>query len=250
MAWLVVAGCVPRLDVPKVERQKPAKIANRADLAPIQLEAMRFKLRRGTKIGTCEYMFFANCYPFIEAVYWNRGRVNASDVEYADLLFEAMTDANFNVVSDPKKIFKDGSSDVVKPAYLIGGQIEEIRMNVCDHISIWDDRRLGTQSGKGYVKVKWQVFSLFDCKIVFQAETTGYADIEEPATDGEMVILTESFAEAAANLATNEYLVALLSKGAPALTDIRATEDVRLLIPRRAASCSTDRSPRTSTAFG
>lgn len=226
-----LGACVERMEIPKVQRLEPAAIQSAAGLAPIKFGAASFKIRRGTQVGAYRYQYSV-CRFNENKIYWNQGRVIASDVEYSDLFFDVMTGANFNVVGDPGKMFEGATKDVVQPSYLVGAVIEEVRLDVCDYVRWYDHLYLGTQSGKGYVKVKWQVFSIFDEKVVFETETEGVADIEEPALNGEMVILTEAFAEAATNLAADKKLVALLSKPPKTLVDIRVVEEVRLLIPR------------------
>ncbi len=43
--------------------------------------------------------------------------------------------------------------------FLFGGQIEDIRLNLCEVKNYWTGRSNGTQKSKGSIKMTWQVFS-------------------------------------------------------------------------------------------
>jgi len=220
------------VEVTEVKRQAPVEIKNAADLAPIKLSTVGFNIRRGTPIGIYTLIPF-KCSVYVNNVFWNQGRIKGKDLEFEDLFHEEMKEANFNVVGNPKNIFQGSVRDEVTPAYLIGAQIEEIKMEVCDNQHWWDGRPLNLQSGKGSIKVRWQVFTPFDKKVLYETETSGMADVETPSPSGELVILNEAFAEAAANLAADKELVALLSKDWRANPDIRAVKNVILEIPEQ-----------------
>jgi S1-C subfamily serine protease len=82
------------------------------------------------------------------------------------------------------------------------------------------------------VKINWQLFSVLERRVVYETSTWGSADVKQGSPNGEMVILNEAFAEAKANLAADEKLLALLSEPDPSITDIRDVDD-SLLVFRR-----------------
>ena len=225
-----VAGCsrIP-VEVARVELREPISIEDPSKLAPIQLQRIGVRIHRGTVIGVYKYVLY-KCHPFADNIFWNRGRVIGKDIEFADLFYEEMKDANFNVVGDPNEMFSGRIRDEVQPAYLIGAQVEDIKMQVCDHKSAWNGRPLLVQSGKGSLRVNWQVFSPFDKKVVYETTTEGMAETEQPAQNGELVIINEAFAMAASNLASDRGLVDLLSRDWRTNLDIRAVDDVALKI--------------------
>ncbi len=225
-----VAGCrhIP-VEVARVEIKEPISIENPSKLAPIQLQKIGVRIRRGTVIGAYEFVPL-KCKRFADNMFWNQGRVVSKDMEFADLFYEEMKDANFNVVGNPNEMFSGRIRDEVQPAYLIGAQVEDIKMQVCDHMDAWNGRPLLVQSGKGSLKVRWQVFSPFNKKIVYETTTEGMSETEQPAYNGELVIITEAFAMAASNLASDRGLVDLLSRDWHANLDIRAVDDVDLEI--------------------
>ena len=233
MAAAAISACtrIP-VEVSEVKRQPPVEIRNTADLAPIKLGTVGINIRRGTAIGIYKLVPF-KCSVYVNNVFWNQGRIKGKDLEFEDLFYEEMKAANFNVVGNPKNIFQGNIRDEVIPAYFIGAQIEEIKMEVCDNQNWWDGSPLNLQNGKGSIKVRWQVFTPFNKKVVYKTETSGMADIKTPSPSGEMVIITEAFAEATANLAADKKLVALLSKDWRANSDIRAVKNVILKIPEQ-----------------
>lgn len=96
---------LPPMGIEEVE-QKPSAIGESGvELEPIELAAVVYNLKRGTKIRI--YLnpgFFKQCVgPGI--VYWNRGRVDSRDLELTDLFYDSLSQANYLVVGDPEKIF-------------------------------------------------------------------------------------------------------------------------------------------------
>ncbi len=231
--FLALAGCqnIP-VKVPEVKTQDPVEIKDPSEIAPIKFDRVGIKVKRGTPIGSYDPEFFGltGCFGTGGNIFWNQGRVLARDIEFADLFYEEMKNANFNVVGNPDKMFAGASDDRRKPSYLIGGQIEEIKLNVCDEIDFWTGWRRNTQKGKGAVKVLWQVYSVINREVVYETKTQGAATLERGAADGEMVILHNAFANAVINLAADQGFVDVLSADAPSILDIRKVDDVELLI--------------------
>jgi len=220
--------------VPEVKQVQSVEIGDAGELAPIGFDRVGVKIKRGTPIGTYEPgpIAFTECYGAGGNIFWNQGRVLAKNLEFADLFFEEMKGANFNVVGSPDKLFRRETEEKVDAAYLMGGQIEKIAMDACQGKDFWTGRPLFTAKGKGAVTVKWQVFSLLDRKVVFETTTEGAATVSQGAPDGELVIIQQAFANAVRNLTGNQELVELLSRGAPSIADIKNVDDTKLLIQR------------------
>jgi S1-C subfamily serine protease len=165
-------------------------------------------------------------------LFWNQGRVQARDLEFTDIFYDVMANANYNVVGNPTKMFGRETDDAIEPVYVVGGQIEDIKMEICEQADFWTGIPLGTQSGKGAVKVRWQLFSTFERKVVFETTTQGAAEVSQGSAKGEMVILTEAFAEAAANLAADDKLVRFLSSAERSVANVRAASEIRIALKR------------------
>ena len=230
---LALAGCqnIP-VKVPEVETQDPVEIKDSSKIASIKFDRVGVKVKRGTPIGSYDpdFLGLTGCFGTGGNIFWNQGRVLARDIEFADLFYEEMKNANFNVVGNPDKMFAGASDDRRKPSFLIGGQIEEIKLNICGEKDFWTGWPRNTQKGKGAVKVLWQVFSVITHKVVYETKTQGAATLERGAAGGEMVILHSAFANAVINLAADRGFVDILSADAPSILDIRKVDDVELLI--------------------
>jgi len=213
--------------VPEIKTQEPVEIKDSSKVASIQFDRVGFKIKRGTPIGTYDpdFLGLTGCYGTGSNIFWNQGRVLARDFEFADLFYEEMKSANFNVVGNPDQMFASASDDNKQANYLIGGQIEEIKLNVCDEMNIWTGWPLGIQKGKGAVKIRWQVFSALERKVVFETKTEGAAKLERGVSGGELVIIHNAFANAVVNLAAKQEFVSVLKKTAPSVLDIRNVED-------------------------
>jgi hypothetical protein len=232
---LAVAACqtIP-INVPKVEIKEPVEIKDSASLAAIKFDRVGIKIKSGTPIGSYEpdLLGLSGCLFIDGNIFWNQGRVLARDVEFADLFYDEMKIANFNVVGNPDKMFAGALEERVKPRYLIGGQIEEIKLRVCDERDFWTGWPRNTQKGKGAVKVNWQVYSVLDRKVVYEITTQGAAVLERGAVGGELVIIHNAFANAVVNLAADRKFVDILSGDEPSIVDIKNIEKNELQINR------------------
>ncbi|NQU62368.1 MAG: serine protease [Rhodospirillales bacterium] len=231
---LSLAACQTiAVKVPEVKTHDPVEISNASSLATIKFDRVGVKVKRGTAIGTYEpNIFLSGCFGQGGNIFWNQGRVLARDIEFADLFYDEMKSANFNVVGNPDKMFAGVSDNRKQASYLIGGQIEDIKLNVCNEIDWWTGWPRGTQKGKGAVKVRWQVFSVLNRKIVFETKTEGAAKLETGAAGGELVIIQNAFANAVVNLAAKQEFVDVLKESTPNVLDIK-NADVNTLETKR-----------------
>lgn len=232
---LALIGCqtIP-VKVPEIITHESIQINDSSKLAAIKFDRVGVKVKRGTVIGTYEFGLFTltGCLPRGGNIFWNQGRILARNIEFADLFYDEMKNANFNVIGNPDKMFAGATDDSRQASYLIGGQIEEIKLDVCDEANIWTGLPMGTQKGKGAVKVRWQVFSIIKRKVIFETTTEGSAKIENGAADGELVIIHNAFANAVVNLSAKQEFVDVLKESAPSVLDIRNVDNTVLEIKR------------------
>ena len=203
--------------VPVVEQKDPVTIPDRRLLATIKFDRIGFKIKRGEAIGsyTPSLSVLNDCYGYGGNIFWNQGRILGRNIEFSDTFFQAMKDANFNIIGDPDKMFAQASDNARSADFLVGGQIEEIKMNVCDQKDLWTGLPRLTQKGKGAVKIRWQVFSVFERKVVFETVTEGATTLANGVSNGELLIIQDAFAAAAENLSANQEFAALLAKFEP-----------------------------------
>ena len=184
-------------------------------LAPITFEAGTTYIRRGTLVGT--YRDGLLCTNGGEKVHWavNSYDYNRLRVPYSDLFHEQFSAAGYTVIGDPQKLFEGRIGNAPKPVYRVSAQIEEVRLNLCDKIHFWNGERLGEESGKGKVRVHWQVFSPLDRQIVLEERTEGSFRIRNAKPDAGRVLIAESFAQAAGNFAASPAMRQLVMAPVP-----------------------------------
>ncbi|MDA1089943.1 MAG: hypothetical protein O3A85_06500 [Proteobacteria bacterium] len=201
IAALLLAACqaIP-VKVADVKTLETVEIKDSASVAAIKFDRVGIKIKRGTAIGSYDPgVLGLNCAIDDGNIFWNQGRVLARDVEFEDIFFNEMKAANFNVVGDPEKMFAGATDDSKSPRYLIGGQIDDIKLEICEEISLWTGYPRGTQKGKGSVRVRWQVFNIVTRKVEYETTTQGAANLNIGAAGGEMVLFHNAFANAVVN---------------------------------------------------
>ena len=125
-ASMALAGCrTIKIEIPKVERKAPVEIASSESLAPIKLDRIGVKIRRGTPIGHFKFDHF-KCTKNISNMFWNQGRILSKDLEFTDIFYEEMSKVNFNVVENPNKMFREvfRGSQFLHPHHGRHGQAE------------------------------------------------------------------------------------------------------------------------------
>lgn len=236
---LFLSACVAKqIEVPKVTQEVPVEISDPKSLASVKFDRVGVKIRRGEIIGSYEpsVLGLTGCVNVNSNIFWNQGRTLSRDVEFSDIFFTTLKDANFNVVGDPNLMFAGAADRKPEAEFLIGGQIEDIKLNVCEGMDFWTGRSNGTQRGKGSVSVRWQVFSNFERKVVFETTTDGIAETTEGTSNGEIIIIQEAFASAVDNLIAKQEFVDLLKSYKPTLADIKDLNTTELMFKGRPVS--------------
>lgn len=207
-----LAACQPPTlsrDIQPVPTVPPAPELVTTPLAPIELSRITFNIPRGKQVGTSYFDYFS-CGGYDSGpVFWNVDRANGFTVGLADAFYRELTAAHFKVVGDPEQLF---NTQRERADYLIGAQVTDLEINICDRVEPWYWRHLGRQRGEATVDVTWQVFSNQDQRVVYTTKTRGYAKMDEAAALGERVIFQNAFAAAAANLAGDKGLFDLLRR--------------------------------------
>lgn len=209
----LLGACAQGMHVDKVALSEPAWPDPAAVLAPIRFDKAVVALQRGRRIGS--YRDGLECATGGQDLWWNTGARMTKDIDWNALFHEQMTIGGHTVLGDPGAPFEGRVRDRARPAYLVSARIEDIRLNLCEAMSLWTAELLGAQLGEGSVRVYWQVFSVVERKVVLEASTAGYHALARPVGDGPVVLVMEAFAQAAANFAADPGLIALVSNPAP-----------------------------------
>lgn len=212
--------------VPVVAKKAPVSVSNSDDLALMRLGRIRVNIAKGQSIGAYERerLFINNCYGSGGPIHWPAEPSFMKTSEFSGIFNSEMRKANFNVSTESDELFSSRQAAPAKPKFLVGGQIESLTMKVCDESDLWSGRRLNHQSGQSSTRVSWQLFDTWEQKVVYKTTTRGSVDIKKAIPFGQEMLIKRAFAAAAANLAADRNLVALLKKKQQA--NITKTEPV------------------------
>ncbi len=202
------------IKIPTAPRKAPVTIANAEDLAVIGLDRLRVNFSAGRVIGVYvpQNMLRNSCGGRSGKITWRGGPKYYEDPEHRDVFNAVFKRANYNVVGDSGNLFAEHEQGRAKPRFLVGGQIEDLVMKVCDEINLWTERRLGIQSGQSLMRVSWQIFDTVNRKVVYKTQTSGSTKITKGTHQGQSKLVQMAFAAAAANLAADRNLLSLLKK--------------------------------------
>ena len=236
---ITLTACVPpekqTIEITGPKPKEPITIPLGTKLAPIKLDRVAYKIRRGAQIGNTDSRTVGECFYSLNSkrpLHWDQGRILKKDLELSDIFFESLSDARYNVVGNPKQMFANVMRDKIQPAYLVGASIEKIEINICDTLHAWAHGFL-YQTSTAKVNVRWQVYSVLEKNIVYEAETKGAARVKRANSNTQMTAFTEAFANAAGNFAHDKNFFKLVSKSTPSITDIRSVNKAKLLVDRQ-----------------
>ena len=162
---------------------------------------------------------------------WGTGRIAPSENEIASLFYDVARAANLNVVGSPRTLFESqGSQDAQRPDYLIGARIDQLRMTICERLSIFTGR---SQSGSASLRVTWQIYDVLARKVVHETTSEGFFDSNDGVPDGELRLLYGAFAAAARNFVFDPSFIAGLSLPIAGAEPVRATDGGRMVIAQQ-----------------
>ncbi len=215
----LLAACDPGLRVDPVPLNDARPMDPDAVLAPLRFDRVTFSLRRGTRVGS--YRDGIDCAASGDlsgGLWWNQGRLMSDDIEWSDLFFEQLSVSGYAVIGDPKTLFPEAERK--QAAYLVRAAVEDVRMNLCEVVDVLTRSRLGVQYGKASVRVYWQVYSPILRQVVLETRSAGFHELSRPIPEAPLTLLSEAFAQAAANLAADPALVALVHQPRPRREDL------------------------------
>lgn len=228
--WAIfLMGC-QTVPVEKVETKPPVQIGMGEDLAPIKFDRVAFRIRRGEPIGSINANILV-CSPNSGKLYWNQGRVLTRDMEFSDIFFDELDRIGFDVLGDPTKMFAGAIEGAKKPEYLIGAEVQDVKMNLCEKVNFWTGLPNGLYTGKASIRINWQVYSTFQRKVVYETSTKGYTEITEPTAGEGPLFLNQAFGVATANLAADQAFLELLRTESRMANFVKNTGEAAIEIP-------------------
>jgi S1-C subfamily serine protease len=189
-----LSGCATGTitDVKQVEAAKPIAVGPQEKTRPISVSGVLERTRNGAEIGTVYVGMFMRP---VNKVFWKGGRyLNITDEDINDLLRKELSDAHYDVVGGPDRLFKDDADS--RAEFSLGGIVDDIKANV----QYPDEYNVNYSRAQVYLKVKWEVYSSFERKVVLTEVTEGSVQQMNAQFNGLDVAFDDAFRMATQNL--------------------------------------------------
>ncbi len=171
-------------------------------MAPLYLEHVDFNLLGNgasikNKMGNYRFRIFG-CRRFDKEAVLNHGRVMEKDMRFSEI-FAHVTGDCYNIVKKPDDLCLEKTPSPL-PEYILTAEITNFFMNVCDGYDWEGVQKSDKRTGSSEITVKWKLSNLSKTRIVWEGETTGYADLNMGEEQGEIALVEAAFADAVSNL--------------------------------------------------
>ncbi|WP_027185767.1 S1C family serine protease [Desulfovibrio inopinatus] len=204
LLWILLScGCGSRPVLTTLQDPVLVDIPVTESTQPVMFTKAVIKLRRGQVIG--EIQSGPLCLPESEMV-WRGGSRPFWDEEVQDIFRDEMQRANITVVGDREKLFGDPMQSAAR--YYVAALVRDFHHNVCRPNDYLFDS--ASRTSEASIKVEWQVFSLFDKKMVATIPVRGTARIDSPRDTADMDSIYEAFAQAVRFLIADPTFQALV----------------------------------------
>lgn len=189
------------LPVEKVPLEHPEIAAEGAQPLPIGFNKIVFALPTGTPtVSSSPKGLFG-----LLACEWPYGLTSQGSVRgrgfptdgLREVFFSVLEGQGYDVTGNPGRLF-DEAEDMQRSIYSIGGRITDIKIDTCNHTSLWGVPR--GKSGEGHIEVEWSAFDLINRKTVFKKTTKGFGKLRTPNFEGVQLLFEEALAAAVHNL--------------------------------------------------
>lgn len=150
-------------------------------------------------------------WPYTQIQSGIRGR-NFPDDNFKDIFLTTLKAQGYDVTGNPSRFF-DEAEDEMRTVYAIGGEITDVKIDVCKQVNLWGTPR--GYKGEAAITMNWSTFNTLDRKHVYKTTTKGYAKTTSPNQEG-MELLFENAMEAAIhNLGADTLFRDMVFFGAP-----------------------------------
>ena len=181
-----------------------ATLRHCCEMAPLSLAHVDFRIRKNgndgpysTKLGNYRFRIFG-CRRFDKEAMLNKGRVLEKNIAF-NSVFEDMVGDCYKVLPMPHDLCLDNGTAQL-PEYVLTAEITDYFMNVCDEYS-WDKaQKNNARNGSSEITVVWRLMDLTQTKVYWKGESTGYGELDEGETNGEVKLIERAFADATSNL--------------------------------------------------
>lgn len=178
----------------------PEMASEEAQPAPIGFHELRFAVPTGTPTISQSpkgpFGLIKCNWPYDLTQTGIRGRGFPSD-NFREIFLDTLKGQGYDVTGDPGRFF-DEQEDEMRTIYAVGGQIVDVKIDVCAESNFWGiDRGF---SGEGSVVVNWSVFDMLNRKKVYNLQTKGYGTLTSPNHEGTALLFENAIESAMHNL--------------------------------------------------
>ncbi len=178
--------------------------ANCCMMAPIALAHVDFRIASdgiespySSKVGNYRFRIFG-CRRYDKEARLNKGRVMEKDIAFGKV-FEQSVNSCYKVLPLPQDLCLQGYTQEL-PEYILTAEITDYYMDICDEYD-WDKaQKVDRRSGSSEMKVTWRLMDLTKHNVYWKGETSGYGELLQGETNGEIKLIERAFADASSNL--------------------------------------------------
>ncbi|MHC4123067.1 MAG: formylglycine-generating enzyme family protein [Planctomycetota bacterium] len=212
ICFFMVMGCQSPMEVKEIGPKRPTNIVPDIETRSIQFREVNIELAKGTEVGQTKYWSGAGSY--FKPIRWGGDNLSISGDILTKLIYKEFKKSNYPIIGNPDAYFTDPFD--WKGELLISGSIKDLQEFTHYPDLYGKDRK--RCKGKAYLKVKWQIYSRFDGKRVYETYTEGSSNFEKPVPDGDVELFLAAFTNATRNLLADQgfYNQIALSNGKPA----------------------------------
>ncbi len=215
--FLAVAACqstAPKINAPLPQPSNPvAPLPVRENLAPIAYDGTLVDLPRGANIGGYEFVLY-ECFAADTHIIWEPGRINDDDAEVSTEVEKVLWNKGLNVPGGSGGLFTQSFNRAESPLFLLGAKVKNISASLCRDWDTWKGVWSGKESGKALLSIEWQLFSVFERRVVFEKSLPGYYEVTEPRESQSFLfsLFVGAIADSAQTLVADEAFIGTLRR--------------------------------------
>lgn len=173
------------------------------DFAPLQLEWVDFRIKKGRDIGYSRnlgnYRFrIFGCRRDQKHAILNEGRIMQKDMQFIRIFEDKVKDC-YNIVKIPNDICLDGVNKPL-PEYILTAEITDYFMNLCDEYDWNDAKKENLRTGSAQMTITWRLMDLSKSNVLWKGTSEGYSEVKDGEYNAEMILIERAFADAVDNL--------------------------------------------------
>ena len=174
-----------------------------SDFAPLQLEWVDFRIKKGRdegysrNLGNYRFRIFG-CRRDQKHAILNEGRIMQKDMQFIRIFEDKVKDC-YNIVKIPNDICLDGVNKPL-PEYILTAEITDYFMNLCDEYDWNDAKKENLRTGSAQMTVTWRLLDLSKSNVVWKGTSEGYSEVKDGEYNAEMILIERAFADAVDNL--------------------------------------------------